>query len=31
MNILKRKNLYDLVHKSDDLPFQLLRDNKLWY
>ena len=31
MNILKRKNLYELVHKSDDLPFQLLRDNKLWY
>ena len=31
MNILKRKNLYHLVHKSDDLPFQLLRDNKLWY
>ena len=31
MNILKRKNLYDLVNKSDDLPFQLLRDNKLWY
>ena len=31
MNILKRKNLYHLVHKSDDLPFQLLRDDKLWY
>ena len=31
MNILKRKNLYELVHKSNDLPFQLLRDNKLWY
>ena len=31
MNILKRKNLYHLVHKSNDLPFQLLRDNKLWY
>ena len=31
MNILKRKNLYHLVNKSNDLPFDLLRDNKLWY
>lgn len=31
MNILKRKNLYQLVTKSNNLPFQLLRDNKLWY
>ena len=31
MNILKRKNLYHLVNKSNDLPFELLRDNKLWY
>jgi len=31
MNILKRKNLYQLVNKSNDLPFDLLRDNKLWY
>jgi hypothetical protein len=31
MNMLKRKNLYHLVNKSNDLPFDLLRDNKLWY
>ena len=29
--ILVRKNLYHLVTKTNELPFDLLRDNKLWY
>jgi hypothetical protein len=31
MEILKRKELYDYVCKTNELPFQLLRENKLWY
>ena len=31
MEILIRKNLYQLVEKRNDLPFMLLRDNPLWY
>jgi hypothetical protein len=31
MNILKRKGLWENVVKTNHLPFQLLRDNKLWY
>lgn len=31
MRILQRKNLYHLVTKTNELPFDLLRDNKLWY
>ncbi len=30
-NMLIRKDLYKYVHKSSDIPFELLRDNKLWY
>jgi hypothetical protein len=31
MEILNRKDLYKYVYKTNDLPFQLLRENKLWY
>jgi hypothetical protein len=31
MDILKRKNLYKDICKSAELPFELLRENKLWY
>jgi hypothetical protein len=31
MEILNRKDLYKYVCKTNDLPFQLLRENKLWY
>ena len=30
-NMLERKGLKDLVVKSNDIHFSLLRDNKLWY
>ena len=30
-NILDRRGLSGLSHKSKDIHFQLLRDNKLWY
>ena len=31
MNILKEKNLYNLINKSDKLRFSLLREFKVWY
>lgn len=31
MEILKRRGLFENVHKSMELPFELLRENKLWY
>lgn len=31
MEILNRKGLYQYVCKTNELPFQLLRENKLWY
>jgi hypothetical protein len=31
MEILNRKDLYKYVYKTNELPFQLLRENKLWY
>lgn len=31
MEILMRRGIFENVHKSMELPFQLLRENKLWY
>ena len=31
MEILNRKDLYKYVCKTNELPFQLLRENKLWF
>jgi len=31
MEILQRKNMYEKVRKCNELPFTLLRENKLWY
>jgi len=31
MEILNRKDLYKYVCKTSELPFELLRENKLWY